>query len=82
MAMDMNESMDYDSVKEAILAKYEINEEMYRQRFQEQDIYPGETPRELYNRREDLYTKWVKPAKKMGEEIGEILILDQYLQNQ
>lgn len=26
VVMDINESMDYDNVKEAILAKYEINE--------------------------------------------------------
>ncbi len=79
VAMDMNEAMDYDSVKEAILAKYEINEEMYRQRFREPDIRPGETPRELYNRLRDLYKKWVKPAQKTVEEVGEILILEQYL---
>ena len=55
VAMDVNESMDYDNVKEAILAKYEINEEMYRQRFREPHIQPGETPRELYHRLKDLY---------------------------
>lgn len=31
VAMDMEEAMDYDWVKEAILMKYEINEEVYRQ---------------------------------------------------
>ncbi|XP_071321134.1 uncharacterized protein [Trachinotus anak] len=79
VAMDMGDSMDYDNVKEAILAKYEINEEMYRQRFREPDIRPGETPRELYNRLKDLYRKWVKPSRKTVEEIEEILILEQYL---
>lgn len=33
VAMDMNQAMDYDRVKEAILNKYEINEEVYRRRF-------------------------------------------------
>ena len=79
VAMDINESMDYDNVKEAILAKYEMNEEMYRQRFREPDVRPGETPRELCNRLKDLYKKWVKPAEKTVEEIGEMLILEQYL---
>uniref|UniRef100_A0A8C9ZVN0 SCAN box domain-containing protein n=1 Tax=Sander lucioperca TaxID=283035 RepID=A0A8C9ZVN0_SANLU len=64
-------------VKEAIFAKYEINEEMYRQWFQEPDILPRETPQELYHRLKDLYKKWVKPARKTVEE--EVLILEQFL---
>lgn len=49
VAMGVNESMDYAKVKEAILAKYEINEAMYHQRFREPDVRPGETLRELYH---------------------------------
>ncbi|KAK7902112.1 hypothetical protein WMY93_018881 [Mugilogobius chulae] len=79
VAMDMFESMNYDKVREAILAKYEINEEMYRLRFREPDHRPGETPRELYNRLKDLYKKWIKPEKKTVEQVGEVLILEQYL---
>ncbi|XP_072554203.1 uncharacterized protein [Paramormyrops kingsleyae] len=79
VAMDFSEAMHYDSVGGAILAKYEINEEMYRQRFREPDVRPGETPRELYNRLKDLYKKWVKPAAKTVEEVGEIMVLEQYL---
>ncbi|KAL2096710.1 hypothetical protein ACEWY4_008858 [Coilia grayii] len=79
VAMDIYESGDYDRVKAAILAKYEINEETYRQHFREPAVRPGETPRELYNRLKDLYRKWVKPAGKTVEEIGEVFILEQYL---
>lgn len=75
VAMDLGESMNYDKVR----AKYEINEEMYRLRFRDPDHRPGETPRELYNRLKDLYKKWIKPSKKTVEQIGEILILEQYL---
>uniref|UniRef100_A0A3Q3LAW0 SCAN box domain-containing protein n=1 Tax=Labrus bergylta TaxID=56723 RepID=A0A3Q3LAW0_9LABR len=67
VAMAVNDSMDYDKVKEAILAKSEINEEMYRQRFRDPETHPGETPRELYH-----------PQKTMGEA-GEVLILEQFL---
>ena len=35
VAMDPTEAMDYDRVKEAILKKFEINEEVYRRRFRE-----------------------------------------------
>lgn len=49
VAIVAEESSDYKKVKEAILAKYEINEEVYRQRFREPDIYPNESPKEFYN---------------------------------
>ncbi|KAL2103957.1 hypothetical protein ACEWY4_000825 [Coilia grayii] len=81
VAMDIVEAMDYDKVKEAILAKYEINEDIYRERFRDPDIRPGETPRELYHRLKDLYRKWIKPAGKTVEDIGEIIILEQYLRS-
>ncbi|XP_062413859.1 ankyrin repeat domain-containing protein 33B-like [Pungitius pungitius] len=48
VAMDGNDAEDYDKVKEAILIKYEINAEIYRQRFRSVEIRPDENPRELY----------------------------------
>ncbi|KAL2102153.1 hypothetical protein ACEWY4_001321 [Coilia grayii] len=77
--MDPDHSMDYDHVKEAILHKYEINEETYRRRFREPDIRPGETPRELYTRLKDLFHKWIRPAIKSVEDICETLIMEQFL---
>ena len=50
VAMDINDSMDYARVREAILEKYEINEEVYRRRFREPDVRTGESPKELYQR--------------------------------
>ncbi|CAL9686004.1 unnamed protein product [Knipowitschia caucasica] len=47
VAMDCEESCIYKKVKEAILMKYEINEDVYRQRFREPDLQAGETPRVL-----------------------------------
>ncbi|XP_041918589.1 uncharacterized protein LOC121682500 [Alosa sapidissima] len=79
VAMDMQNAMGYDQVKTAILAKYEINGETYRQRFRDPDWRAGETPRELYDRLRDLYRKWVRPAEKTVEQIGELFILEQYL---
>lgn len=67
-------ALDYDRVKEAILNKYEINEEVYRRWFQELDVRPGETPWELYNRLKDLFCKWVWLATKTVSEISEILV--------
>ncbi|KAL2088246.1 hypothetical protein ACEWY4_015145 [Coilia grayii] len=79
VAMGMDQAMDYNRVKEAILLKYEISEEVYWRRFREPDIRPGETPRELYTRLRDLFQKWIRPSGKTVEEVSEVLILEQFL---
>ncbi|KAL2082707.1 hypothetical protein ACEWY4_022525 [Coilia grayii] len=81
VAMDPYDAVDYYKVKDAILAKYEISAESYRARFRDPNIQPGETPREFYNRLKDLYQKWIRPAERTVEEIGEILILEQFLRS-
>ena len=50
VAMDYNDTLDYNNVKMAILAKYEINTEAYRQQFRATDIRQGEIPKEVYVR--------------------------------
>ncbi|KAL2086933.1 hypothetical protein ACEWY4_017992 [Coilia grayii] len=79
--MDPYDAVDYYKVKNAILAKYEISAEVYRQRFRDPHIPAGETPKEFYNRLKDLYYKWMRPAEKTVEEIGETLILEQFLRS-
>ena len=77
--MDMKDSEQYEKVKAAILAKYEITSDTYRRRFRSLKIEPGETPRELYVRLKDLFCKWVKPEKSTVKELSETLILEQFL---
>ncbi|XP_038159597.1 uncharacterized protein LOC119795516 isoform X2 [Cyprinodon tularosa] len=77
--MDVDSSMNYDQVKLAILQKYDINSETYRQRFRSLQVEPEETPKELYTRLKELYGKWVQPKGKTVEQINEIMILEQYL---
>lgn len=48
--MDIKDSENYDRVKAAILAKYEITSDTYRRRFRSLKIEPGKTPQELYVR--------------------------------
>ncbi len=48
--------MDYDSLKEVILKKYEISTETYRLRFRALDTPADETPMELYVRIKDLFS--------------------------
>ncbi|CAI5653862.1 unnamed protein product [Oreochromis niloticus] len=77
--MDVTDSENYDKVKEAILAKYEITADTYRRRFRSLKVEPGETPRELYVRLKDLFSRWIKPEKSTVEEISEQIILEQFL---
>lgn len=77
--MDIDDSLDYDKVKTAILDKYDINPETYRQRFRSLDINPDESPKELYAWLKELYGKCTNPKGKTVQEIGEIIILEQYL---
>ncbi len=46
--MDVDDSLDYEELKSAILRKYDINREAYRQRFRSLDVEPLESPKELY----------------------------------
>lgn len=48
--MDIEESLEYEKVKSAILSKYAINPETYRQRFRSLKIEPAESQKELYVR--------------------------------
>ena len=77
--MDVEESQDYENVKNAILRKYDINPETYRQRFRSSDVEVGETPKELYVRLKELYQKWIQPKDKTVKDVGEIIIMEQYL---
>lgn len=77
--MDFNNSSEYEDVKAAILRKYDINPETYRQRFCSLDIEPEESPKELYVRLNELYGKWIQPRNKSVEEIGELIIMEQFL---
>ncbi|XP_047218926.1 uncharacterized protein LOC124866918 [Girardinichthys multiradiatus] len=59
--MDVDETLNYDNVKTAILKKYDINPETYRQRFCSLYVYPDESPKELYVRLKELFGKWILP---------------------
>ncbi|XP_049447271.1 uncharacterized protein LOC125897860 [Epinephelus fuscoguttatus] len=76
--MDVDESLEYDKVKTAVLKQYDINPETYRQRFRSLDVGPDESPKELYVRLKELYGKWIQPQGKTVQQIGET-IMEQYL---
>ncbi|XP_039520328.1 uncharacterized protein LOC120474245 [Pimephales promelas] len=79
VAMEPENSMDYDCVKQTILDKFEINPETFRQRFRAYSLGDDETPRELYVRLKDLYEKWMVPSRRTKQEIGDQIVLEQFL---
>ncbi|XP_041842519.1 uncharacterized protein LOC121640703 [Melanotaenia boesemani] len=61
--MAINDSLDYNKVKAAILSKFDINPETYRQRFRSTEVNSDESPKELYARLKELYGKWIQPKE-------------------
>lgn len=43
------------------------------------DIHGNESPKKLYVRIKELYGKWIQPKDKTVQEIGEVIIMEQYL---
>ncbi len=62
--MDIDGPLDYEQVKSAILAKYNVNPETYRQKFHSLEVNLDESPKELYIRLKELYGKWIQPQGK------------------
>ena len=57
-AMPRDDAGNYKKVKRAILLRYDVNEESYRQRFRVASRKDNETNRELVARLADLADKW------------------------
>ncbi|KAL0194736.1 hypothetical protein M9458_008308, partial [Cirrhinus mrigala] len=79
LAMDEERSEVYTDLKEALLEKFNISPETYRQRFRSTTVPAGESPTETYKRLKNLYKRWVRPEEHSKEEIGEAIILEQLL---
>ncbi|KAI2657312.1 Zinc finger and SCAN domain-containing protein 23 [Labeo rohita] len=79
VGMDEQRSSSYDDIKAAVLAKYNVTEETYRLRFRSFMVPAGENVRETYNRIKGLYKRWMRPEMRSKEQLGETIILEQYL---
>ena len=78
-AMELGLSAQYDEVKAAILRRYGINEEAYRQRFRTASRKDDETNRELAVRLGDTARKWSKRCSTT-EELMELIVVEQLLE--
>ncbi|XP_059184745.1 uncharacterized protein LOC131968014 [Centropristis striata] len=78
-AMDEERAHWYPDLKTALLAKFDISPETYRQQFRSMTTPPGENPTETYHRLRGFYRRWTWPEQHTKEQIGEIIILEQLL---
>ena len=67
---------DYAILKKAILLRYDIIEESYRQRFRAASRKEGETNRELSARLQDVADKWTQGCNTK-EELKDLIVLEQ-----
>ena len=68
--MSSTEAKDYDTIKVAVLTRYDINEEAYQQRFHSAAKQRDETYRDLSIRLNDLQNKWMQNCTSV-EDITE-----------
>lgn len=77
--MDEEKANCYSDLKAALLLKFDISPETYRQRFRAVTVPAGENPTETYHRLKALYRWWIRPDQHAKVEIGETIILEQLL---
>ena len=78
-AMSSDDALVYTEVKKAILQRYDISEETYRQRFREARRKEGEPYIELATRMSDLFRKWTADCTTL-EQMTEKLLIEQLLE--
>ncbi len=77
-ALNADDSAKYKEVKAAILRRYDINEETYRQRFRTARRKEGEAYVELAIRLEDLLKKWMAECETV-EAVAQKVAIEQLL---
>ena len=77
-AMEHDRATDYAAMKAAILHRYEITEETYRQRFRTAKRKEGEMQTELVIRLKDAARNWMKKCTTR-EELFDAVVLEQFV---
>ena len=77
-AMAGEDAGDYDSLKGAILKRYNVNDESYRMRFRSVAKRQEESYQEMATRTMDLLRKWTRHCDDMGEVL-ELFAVEQLL---
>ena len=79
VSMGAKDSSDYDKLKEAILVRYDITDESYRQRLRTAKLKQGESNKELQVRLRDLTDKWMRACTDIND-VKDKIVLEQLLE--
>ena len=76
-----SQASDYDVLKQALLRRYALTEEGYKQKFYESKPEKGESPQQFIVRLEDYFLRWVELSKvdQTFDGIKELLVKERYL---
>ncbi|KYO47466.1 hypothetical protein Y1Q_0019603 [Alligator mississippiensis] len=77
-ALLREDALDYESIKEAILYRLEINPEHYRRQFRAKKGHKIRQPRVLLQQLRVLLDKWVSPVGHDQEALADQIVLEQF----
>ena len=79
--LSVDEALDYNCLKEAIVKRYELTEEGFRQKFQSSKPEIGETPSQFITRLSSYFTRWLELSKvgKNYDELFDHVVKEQFL---
>ena len=78
--LSLEQSSDYDKVKELILKAYELVPEAYRQKFRDCRKEPNQTHVEFARTKEQLFGRWCS-SKKVGsdhEKLRQLMLVEEF----
>ena len=78
--LSLEQSSDYDKVKELILKAYELVPEAYRQKFRDCRKEPNQTHVEFARTKEQLFDRWCT-SKKVGsdhEKLRQLMLVEEF----
>ena len=81
-AMSIEQSQDYDVVKQAILKAYELVPEAYRQKFRNTRKLFGQTHVEFARQKERLFDRWLtsKDVNQNFDKLRHLILLEEFQQ--
>ena len=79
--LPLEQSQDYGKLKEALLKRYALTEEGYKQRFYESKPERGEAPQQFITRLESYFERWIELAKveKSYEGVRDLMVKERFL---
>ncbi|XP_069493901.1 uncharacterized protein [Ambystoma mexicanum] len=69
----------YTEIKKTVLERLGMDEESYRLKFRETRLKPGESPRQLFYRVQDLAEKWLQTGTATIGQIKDKVMMEQFI---